>query len=1487
MRITRPRKILSKLLLIGMALQLVSFFPLDATASGTELLSSPQNPLLQPSAYTSEQLERPDRTDRTWTAENTVTGSSYSPVTPEFEQPALDSQGALWPVPGHLQPDLELEHPRVFYNPDNLDIARLNLEGEAEWARQVESNLLAQLHQEPWFSLEEADLRSLIPEAGSYYTYMATNICPDGTRMTPIGWSAPGQVRCASGLILPNDDYPDDGQGWVDERGQRYYFAARWNGFVIQEIERALPRLAYAYAFTEDPIYAEKAALFLDELSAIYPAAIEGPLDYPGLAPGKEGGRLQRPKYQVARSLVEFVEAVDLLWNSEAFNEPSQTVPGVTVKENTVYNLLLNAADYCYRESQLSGFVDQLHNGTADYNMGLLAVGSLLGIESYVNWAWDGPTSIQKMMSNNIDRDGNYFETAASYSQAAQDIYIKMAEMLYYVRTPSLPNGVRLYDDPRFEKFYVDYWERNSIAGRLALYGDSNVDNKTDTVTEFNPLAFSMLLKFYVRAADPLKKAEYADKLHQMAQGDANLKLTTPWSVFHLSGINEGDPSAPAAVRASEWFGGKGLVFLRTGEDENKRGAFLRYGASLNHGQYDQLGILIYDQGRELSFDPGYGSAHYRVGWQYQPVAHLTTVVNEKTQLSAASAGGSMNFFAEGPGVRVVDVSDESAYAHEDVNLYRRLLAVVDSSESSSYLIDIFRVNGGSVRDYSFHSRGNQFETAGLELSQPRSGSVASARYDWGDKIREDGFITGFENQNYYFNPPPANGYGFLGNPRYAQANGQWSASWSSPQARLKLTMLPQEDREVITARGPLPMENGVPYLLARDKGLAASQYVSVIETGPPSMQPRDIKPLAVSGHPGGPLAPVALTVSDGEATDYFLSTVDGYTFQAADEDNEQLSTDAEWAVVRSRDGVVTSLQLTKGTHLSIGDLAITGAPAQLSGTILEVNDEQHSLLVQSAADLVDSAYLIGRQILFDSPEYSRNSPYTIERIEREGAHYRLYFEPGSFLLATGLVKGVPSGQVLPNGVNLPYSRNVARLGPNDYFTGKRVVSENGAVAEIQEVLADYAGLKVDSVSGFADGDELFIYDIKPGDHFTIPVSIRLDRRDDGSYAVDSPVPVTVINGPREYLLNSREGDGWAITGRSPAVPLTFQPDSFSLRGTEPGAYVTVGFEVPADARYEVRISGKQTGNGGLAAVKLNDMEAGQYDFYAETNILGPEISLGTFDLTEGKHELTWEGIGKSAAASGYHLHPASIRLVYKGEIEQELLVLLADSYNVYEGMEAQLSLGWNRDWTGSHVMYSSSDPALAQVDANGKVTAVAPGEVTLSAVVVLAGITRTAELTLNIMKEPIGEVHEFRLFPDVFHELDPEQWSWVVAEVAQGTTYNRQNSYGTLYLSSKIGDYIAFDLHVPEEGNYRLAFKGYVAPYGAISEILLNGQPIGQYDFYRPTAGHGEFVNLSDHYFAEGVHRFVFRVVGRNPASTNYGTYISDLRFTRLNGVH
>ncbi|WP_179215979.1 heparinase II/III family protein [Paenibacillus sp. MY03] len=1053
---------------------------------------------------------------------------------------ASSIRSELWLPPEEIVPDLSLIHPRVFYSQETIASYQEALKQEAPSndrysRRSLAAKLAEQADALHFMALKDEEIFRLLPAPYSYYWYGVTNpVAPDGTRVHPIGWDSPGKVISEAGHTYPNESYPDEGEGWEDPQGRRYYFVGRWNGFVVDEMSKALEKLAYAYIATGDMRYARKAAVLFDGLASIYPTATEGPLDYPECAPGLEGGRLERPLYQVARTMLWFVNAADLIWSSGALDAPSVAFPGYTIKVNLVYNLLLNGADYCYRESHRPGYFDQLHNGTADYNLGLLAVGSLLGIETYASWMLDGPTSIRYMLANNVDRDGNYFETSALYGRWTQGLYMHAADMLYELRIPKYPNGVNLFDDARFARCYVGLADKNAIAGRAPAYGDSPVDDRIESGLGFDPLEAEWIYRFCLRAGSDEQRVKYRRVFAELMSRRVGVPVLddSAWAILNdvrLQGEEDLSESPRSAV--SDVLGGKGLAYLRSKRAD--RGAVLRYGPTLNHGHTDELAIMLYGDGRELSFDPGYGMSHYRSGWQFQTISHVTVAVNGVSQLDAKSAGGSLRSFGAFSEMSFAEASDEAAYANESVREYRRLLAMVDLPGGDGYFVDLFRVEGGHMRDYSFHGKGVAFRSEGLQLSDSRPGSLGGESMDWG-RIYGDGRVEALSDQSFDY-VPPGHGYGFLMKPRSAKPEGAWSAEWSNP-GRLKLTMLPAVGREIIVLDGPSVM--GVQYAIARDEGDAARPFVSVIEAGE-NREPVTVSPLSVKEQETFP-SNVAFSVSSGTSVvDYWLSAKEKEIHAADPASGIAISSDAELARVSiDAEGNIRSAQMAKGTSLRFGSFVLIAAHAELKGTITAVDAERGEIRMERSWE--EEAEVAGALCLIDSPSYSHNSPYRISSCLTDGRDAIIGLDPGDLLLASGKLRERPEGGDLPNGVNLPFSRNVRRLGPNAYFKGKRVENDDGAAATIRAVQSDYAGIEVDDASGFREGDYIRIVDTQAGDELSIPVTVDLTRLACGDYELRSPIAVC-LSSRGDRPIEVWNGEKWRPAAREagyPAVPL-------------------------------------------------------------------------------------------------------------------------------------------------------------------------------------------------------------------------------------------------------------------------------------------------------------------------------------------------------------
>jgi len=652
--------------------------------------------------------------------------------------------------PGETVMAARQTHPHLYLTCQDVERAKLNI-ARSEWARETFQKIIAEA--DKWASMSEDSLREMLPPPGAEFAYGFSG-CPEcgagwpwwGGR-GPCSLDRPRTTKCPScGRVFPDEKHPDSGDGWLDKKtGKRYWFVATYNSYVIQLLTlsaldspvgeqfglSALDALSNAYALTGDEKYARTAAVIFDALAAIYPTCTVGSIDYPN-APG---GRLERTQYQVARVIVLLARYYDLIYNSPALSVPSQAGEP-TIRASIEERILKDAARYCYEQGSTGRY--GLTNGEADFVRGVLAVGLLLDMRSYIDWALSGPYSVFNFLENNLLRDGQYYETSVGYSQHALNLYVDMAEMLACYRSAEYPDGIDLYSHPKLSKALVQGELDVVCAGHLPRFGDWGPDwKKLGAGSAYNPLLHIRAEQLYHRARSPEARAYWADILSRACEGKAEERRANAprtckvWLLYHAEPIPDSAATTPLEPTQSALLDGKGLAILRSGSGPSGRAALIRYGPSVCHGHLDDLNLNFFALGRELTYDLGYslGSAHVQTGWAKQTASHNLVVVNETSQMRAGPTGGSVHLFADGDPITLTELSSEASYQSEGVSVYRRTAALIDSGPESSYLVDVFRVAGGRTHDLVWHAYGEKLEIAGAELGEVRAvGSLAGGK---------------------------------------------------------------------------------------------------------------------------------------------------------------------------------------------------------------------------------------------------------------------------------------------------------------------------------------------------------------------------------------------------------------------------------------------------------------------------------------------------------------------------------------------------------------------------------------------------------------------------------------------------------------------------------------------------------------------------------------------------------------------------------------
>jgi hypothetical protein len=165
-----------------------------------------------------------------------------------------------------------------------------------------------------------------------------------------------------------------------------------------------------------------------------------------------------------------------------------------------------------------------------------------------------------------------------------------------------------------------------------------------------------------------------------------------------------------ASVNKSEW----GLAILRSGEGANARAAWLDYDSGERHGHADGMTIGLFSKGLDLLPDFGYPPVQYggwtapRAVWYTQTAAHNTVSVDGQ---NTKPGTGKTTLWFDGNQFRAVRASGSKLIGGQQ---FERTLALVDISEKDSYLIDVFRVEGGKEHTRFFHGHFGRASSLGL-----------------------------------------------------------------------------------------------------------------------------------------------------------------------------------------------------------------------------------------------------------------------------------------------------------------------------------------------------------------------------------------------------------------------------------------------------------------------------------------------------------------------------------------------------------------------------------------------------------------------------------------------------------------------------------------------------------------------------------------------------------------------------------------------------
>jgi hypothetical protein len=725
----------------------------------------------------------------------------------------------------------------------------------------------------------------------------------------------------------------------------------------------------------------------------------------------------------------------------------------------------------------------------------------------FIDWLYDGAGRMRVFVSNDYFRDGAPFESTGGYN-AAHVVHmtpvVDVVERLRQLRPEAYPESryPSLSKSRRYRNIFDFCMDTVTIDRSFPQIGDGG-----------GWASYSRLPKIAWHDASAAA-FEHAYRLFREPKFAWALVHTPGWKPPPDFPLREAEMQREAAKWPDNWndrsslHDGYGIAILRSGQGDQKRALWMKYGQARGHTQDDLLdiglqgfqGILLSHMGYPRNW--GY--------WEHSWTSHLVA-----RQIPFCSLTAQAELFAEAGPVRMFEaraqayrdeVEGGQGYQLPPDQWQRRLIALVDVAPDRFYCLDSSRVSGGREHWRCFHAQEGEFATQGITLA-PQPGTLAGPDVPYGDPkwLKANGCSYGV-----YGWSGPLFAFPHLYNVQRGQAAGAWSADWKLKTGgglHLRLTVPSAAGAEVNVCDGRSPA--GGPYemkwimLHHQAAEPARSQVVSLIEPhfGTPAI--RGVKALELSGADEQGLAAHGCEVQSAEYTDTLLCAADPAVARSA---GGEVQFAGRFGFYRERQGVPVAIALVGGTRLAKGRYGISLETPEYRGKILRV--DRASEIVTVAPAPPDLAALVGAEVFVTNAV--RRVAYRVREAKPSAGGAELRFD-GDSRIGIGRVTGHGSQRLQTDS---PFSLQRFR-----YYHGARVANPAGsaeyrildarsAKAVFLDGIAHPAAKAEKLANEFPTGSWFEIYDYGVGDEVVWPYTASVTLEPSGQYRVTAPIPV-------------------------------------------------------------------------------------------------------------------------------------------------------------------------------------------------------------------------------------------------------------------------------------------------------------------------------------------------------------------------------------------
>ncbi|MCE5249911.1 heparinase II/III-family protein [bacterium] len=921
-------------------------------------------------------------------------------------------------------------------------------------------------------AMSDDQLRGLIPPANTKRALMVNrNGCPvhgGGVAVyQPFGTSAdlsyPLHVKCPiGGEVYPNKDFPDDGQGWVDNRpdsptkGEKYYFVGWFNHWFLTSLPGRIKTLGQLWFLTGDEKYSHTAQVLLKRFMEVYPDIDSNDLTYDGSDWGI------------------YIKTTCTPWEG----------PGL-MNMTMGFELLLPTVDdqfiRDYREKVIRPAFEAHRAKPAPSNWGnswnpaFVKFVNVTGDTEILDYLlYEHPVAVVPTLDNQLFRDGFPYEAAFSYG----------SDYLYEAR--NIANGLGpdnsgwIWEHPHLKEAFKGYAELMCLDRFTHFFGDTGgLTNKGLTLAPYlledawnvyrTPVAARYLLQAY--------------EVNGTARSVTLDDLFTGKIAVDMDDVNRA--AAQAKPLESTLAPVRGFAIMRTGAGDDRTELFLDFGyAHAAHSHADRLNINIFALGREFIPEMGYPEYMDSVaptpgGWTTHTVSHATVEVDEKRQLEGVF--GDLHGFVSGDGIRYVDASCEDAYVHCGVDLFRRTLALIDVP-GGAYVVDLFRVRGGKTHDYLFHGLPVDVALRDVELSKPRKGTLAGEDVEFGWKPDS---VLPYHVDN--------KGYQYLYDVCECRKDSPYSANWTDKDGvTFSAAFLPDGEEMFYLTKGyPRPSSKTLPPMpfLVRRKIPAGSddisQFVSVLSIDRDAKKPLVVEARRLEMTPDSDPGACGVIIRHAFGEDVVISTLspDGRAKTA----DGRFELRGQFGAASWRGGALERMTLIGGTDFTADGKTVHQESAGIQAVVRQVYDDRIVL------DRPLPPETTGQVIYADRAPVETS--YRVESIE--GSTVRV--SPGTWI-GRGRVASYDeaaatvydSRDVFPLGEKRNRLADITGMkypeGNRNYYAGSWMAKEDGS-SYYRLTSGGFPGFVLDRSQNlskieknFPKGATFVLYDLGPGD---------------------------------------------------------------------------------------------------------------------------------------------------------------------------------------------------------------------------------------------------------------------------------------------------------------------------------------------------------------------------------------------------------------------